>query len=121
MNEARFCLLRALLYAGDVPSALETVRPLMPQPLAAEIAALPSAGAVHRLIEFQTGDATSDPYQRAWRFAWLGSRAEALAALEEGLAKRSLMMPLIAADPAFRAIRDEPRFRAIAGRMGLLI
>jgi len=31
------------------------------------------------------------------------------------------MMPLIAADPAFRAIRDEARFRAVAGRMGLPI
>jgi serine/threonine-protein kinase len=121
MNEARFCLSRALLYAGDVRSALEAVRPLMPQALAAEIAVLSSADAVHRLIKYQTGDATSDPYQRAWRFAWLGSRAEALAALEEGFARRSLMMPLISTDPAFRAIRDEARFRAIAGRMGLPI
>jgi hypothetical protein len=121
MNEARFCLSRALLYAGDIRSALEAVRPLMPRALAGEIAGLPSADGVHRLIEFQAGDATSDPYQRAWRFAWLGSRAEALAALEEGFSRRSLMMPLICTDPAFRAIRDEARFRAIAGRMGLPI
>jgi DNA-binding winged helix-turn-helix (wHTH) protein/TolB-like protein/Tfp pilus assembly protein PilF len=121
MMEARFCLSRALLYAGDARSALEAVRPLMPQSVADEIAALPSTGSVHRLIEFQTRDATSDPYQRAWRFAWLGSRAEALAALEEGFAKRSMMMPLIVADPAFRALREEARFRAIAGRMGLRV
>jgi DNA-binding winged helix-turn-helix (wHTH) protein/TolB-like protein/tetratricopeptide (TPR) repeat protein len=121
MNEARFCLSRALLYAGDVPSALEALKPLMPQALAAEFAAVPSTDAVRRLIEFQTGDATTDPYQRAWRLAWLHLPTEALTALEEGLARRSMMMPLIAADPAFQAIRNEARFRAIAGAMRLRI
>jgi DNA-binding winged helix-turn-helix (wHTH) protein/TolB-like protein/Tfp pilus assembly protein PilF len=121
MNEARFCVSRALLYVGDVRSALEAVRPLMPQSLAAQIAALPSAAAVRRLIEFQVRDGTLDPYQRAWRFAWLGSRAEALTALEEGLASRSPMMPLIVADPAFRGIRYHARFRAIARSMRLPI
>jgi DNA-binding winged helix-turn-helix (wHTH) protein/TolB-like protein/tetratricopeptide (TPR) repeat protein len=121
MIEARFCLSRALLYAGDVRSALEAVRPLMPQSLAGQIATLPSAEAVRRLIEFQVREGTWDPYQRAWRFAWLGSREQALTALEEGFAGREPMMPLIVADPAFRGIRDDARFRAIAISMKLPI
>jgi len=29
------------------------------------------------------------------------------------------MMPMVAADPAFAALHDEPRFRAIVKQMGL--
>jgi hypothetical protein len=29
------------------------------------------------------------------------------------------MMPMVAADPAFARLRDEPRFRAIVKQMGL--
>jgi DNA-binding winged helix-turn-helix (wHTH) protein/TolB-like protein/Tfp pilus assembly protein PilF len=120
MNEARLCLSRALLYAGDTRAAADAVRPLMPAAaLAGEIAALAPAAAFRRLVEFHAASAASDPYERAWLMAWLGSRAEALSALEEAYAKRSLMMPLIASDPAFRGLRDHPRFRAVLRRMAL--
>jgi DNA-binding winged helix-turn-helix (wHTH) protein/TolB-like protein len=119
LKEARFCISRALLYAGDVRSAVEVLKPLMPQSLIAETAALSSGDAMHRLIEFQAGTAKSNSYHRAWQLALLGSRPEALTALEQGFAERNVMMPMIAADPAFRTIRDEPRFQRLVSRMGL--
>jgi DNA-binding winged helix-turn-helix (wHTH) protein/TolB-like protein/tetratricopeptide (TPR) repeat protein len=119
MNEARFCLSRALLYGGDVQGAVQALNVTMPGPLAREIGALPASQAMRRLVEFQAGDATSDPYQRAWQLALVGARAEALTCLEEAFAKHSPMMPLVAANPAFRALRGEARFRAILTRMAL--
>ena len=119
MKEARFCLSRALLYSGDVRAALNAVAPLLPAPVARQLAALSPADAVHRLVAFQAANAASDPYQRAWLLAWTGSRAQALGALEEAFARHNMMMPLIASDPAFRAIRTEPRFQAIVRRMAL--
>ncbi len=119
LNEARFCISRALLYAGDVRSAVEALKPLIPQSLIAETAALSPEKAMHRLIEFEAASEKSDSYQRAWQLGLLGSRSEALTALEAGFAERNPMMPLIAADPAFRTIREEPRFRKLITRMGL--
>jgi DNA-binding winged helix-turn-helix (wHTH) protein/TolB-like protein/tetratricopeptide (TPR) repeat protein len=119
LNEARFCISRALLYSGDVRSAVEALKPLMPKSLISETAAFSPGDAMRRLIEFQAGRAKSDAYQRAWQIALLGSRPEAITALEQAFAERNPMMPLIAADPAFRTIREEPRFRSLVGRMGL--
>ena len=119
LNEARFCISRALLYAGDVRPAFEALRPLMPQSFVSEAAALSPGEAMHRLIAFQAANAKSDSYQRAWQQAFLGNRAEALTALEQGFAERNPMMPLVATDPAFRPLRDEPRFRNLVKRMGL--
>jgi DNA-binding winged helix-turn-helix (wHTH) protein/TolB-like protein/tetratricopeptide (TPR) repeat protein len=119
LNEARFCISRALLYAGDVRSAVEALMPLMPQSLISEIAAFSPGDAMRRLIEFQAASAKSDSYQRAWQLALIGSRPEGLTALEQAFAERNPMMPLIAADPAFRTIRAEPRFRSLVSRMGL--
>jgi hypothetical protein len=74
---------------------------------------------MRRLIEFQTARAKSDSYQRAWQLAFLGSHTEALTALEQSFAERNPMMPMIAADPAFRPMREEPGFRALMSRMRL--
>jgi hypothetical protein len=60
-----------------------------------------------------------DPYQRAWRFAWLGSNDEALAELEAAFRTRSTMMPLVAVDPAFTSLHKEPRYRSVVRAMGL--
>lgn len=119
LNEARFCISRALLYAGDIRSALEALRPLLPQPFLAATAALSPADMRRRLIEWQAANAKSDAYQRAWALALRGSRSEALTALEQGFAERNPMMPLITADPAFRMLREEPLFRKLVSRMGL--
>jgi|SRR5579871_4222383 len=119
LNEARLCVSRAFLYDGDIRSAVEALKPLMPRSLISQTAAFSPSDAMHRLVEFQAANAKSDSYQRAWQFAFLGSRAEALAALEQGFTERNPMMPLIAADPAFRPLQDEPRFRKLVSQMGL--
>jgi serine/threonine-protein kinase len=119
MAEARFCISRALLYAGDIRSAAEAIGPVLPPSLVQAAAALPPRDAVRRLIELHSASSKTDRYQRAWQSAFLSSPSEALTALEEGFKERNLMMPLIAADPAFRSLRNEPRFRTLVSRMGL--
>ena len=120
MAEARACLSRALLYGGDARGAIDAIRSTIPQDLAGELAALPADRAARRLMELALHrDGRQDPYERAWRLAWLGSGGEALTALEEAFQSRSLMIPLAAVDPAFAAIREEPRFRKIVTDMGL--
>ena len=120
MLEARACLFRALLYAGDTRAAIDAITPLIPQGEAGELAGLPNAQAVRRIIELGLRpEGKQSSYERAWRLAWLGSRGEALTALEEGLRSHNLMMPLVAVDPAFAVIRDEARFRKIVQDMKL--
>jgi DNA-binding winged helix-turn-helix (wHTH) protein/TolB-like protein/Flp pilus assembly protein TadD len=90
MAEARACLSRALLFAGDA----EAAKDLKP-------------------------DGARQPYERAWRLAWAGSRDASLTALEEAFRTHSPMMPLTAVDPGFASIRGEPRFRKIVADLGL--
>jgi DNA-binding winged helix-turn-helix (wHTH) protein/TolB-like protein/thioredoxin-like negative regulator of GroEL len=115
MNEARACLSRALVYAGEPRAALEVLREESPGRIRS-VDGLPPAEAIRTLWRSAT---PSDPYQRAWRMTWVGERDQALAALESALEARSSMMPMVASDPAFAGLRDEPRFRAIVKRMGL--
>jgi Flp pilus assembly protein TadD len=49
----------------------------------------------------------------------LGERDLALAALERAVDDGSQMVGYINVDPALDLIRDEPRVRAVAGRIGL--
>ncbi len=49
----------------------------------------------------------------------LGDKQQALAALERGVDDHSQMIGYINVDPALDPIRDEPRVRAIAQRIGL--
>jgi len=60
-----------------------------------------------------------DHYQRGWRLAWLGSREEALSEIEAAVLEHSPMMPLVAVDPGFAAIRDDARFRKVVHDLGL--
>lgn len=115
MNEARGCLTRALVYAGDERAALDVIREESPE-RARAVEALPPAEAIRTLWRNAT---PSDPYQRAWRLAWIGERDQAIAALQDALRGRSSMMPLVAVDPAFGPLRDDPRFREIVKSMRL--
>ena len=81
MNEARACLARALVYAGDPRAALGVLREESPDRVRA-VDGLPPAEAIRTLWRNST---PSDPYQRAWRLAWIGERDQALAALENAL------------------------------------
>jgi tetratricopeptide (TPR) repeat protein len=120
MKEAHSCLSRALLYAGDDRGALDVIRPEIEENELRAIAELPPAKAIRKLFEDAIqAKPTMDPYQRAWRLAWMGSPEEALAALEESFRTRSSMMPLVAVDPAFMSLQSEERFRKIVRDMGL--
>jgi hypothetical protein len=120
MNEAYGCLSRALLYAGDVRGAVEALRPHTPPENFRAWASLAPAQAMRNIFEARLRASPAlDPYQRAWRLAWMGSRDEALDALEQGFQNRSMMMPMVAVDPAFASLRDHARFRKIVHDLGL--
>jgi len=51
--------------------------------------------------------------------AALGEKDAALSALERGLGDYSQMMLYLNVEPGLDNLRDEPRFRAVAGRLGL--
>src|SRR3954451_17155279 len=115
MQEARACLSRALVYAGEDRAALEVIREEAPERFRA-VAALQPAEAIRTLWRNAT---PSDPYQRAWRLAWIGEREGALGALEEALRGHSSMMPMVAVDPAFARLREDERYRKIVRAMKL--
>lgn len=58
-------------------------------------------------------------YERARLFALLGARERAVDELERGWETRDFLMFIVGIDPAFDALRDEPRFRELLERMGL--
>jgi tetratricopeptide (TPR) repeat protein len=120
MAEARACIARALLYAGDDRGALDALGPLLSAEDRQSVAGLPPAEAMRKLFRGSVkAKGAMDPYQRAWRLAWVGARQEALDELEEAFRQRSSMMPLVASDPAFASIRKEPRFLGVVHNMGL--
>src|SRR5262249_3898459 len=120
LNEARACLSRALLYAGDDRGALEAIRPLLPEDRLKAIAGMPADKAMRALFAGAIrSKGMMDAYQRAWRLAWVGRREEALDEVEEAFRVRSSMMPMVAVDPAFSSIRGEARFQQVVKRMGL--
>jgi hypothetical protein len=58
-------------------------------------------------------------YEMAQVHAALGDEPAALAALERGLRDSSQMIGFLNSEPAFDAMRSEPRFRAISQALGL--
>ena len=120
MSEARACLSRALVYAGDDRAALDVIRDeLSPDRLRA-VDGLPPREAVRALWRNALRDNPGmDLYQRAWRLAWLGSPDEALVSLDAAFRARNPMMPMVASDPAFASIRATPAFQKIVRQMGL--
>jgi len=120
MTEARGCVYRALLYAGDDRGAIEAIRGSISADEMKAVVGLPPPEAVRILFKRSIrAKGLMDPYQRAWRLAWVGSREEALAEVEEAFRARSSMMPLVAVDPAFTSIRKEARFQKVIRDMGL--
>jgi DNA-binding winged helix-turn-helix (wHTH) protein/TolB-like protein len=119
MSEARACLSRALVYAGDDRAALEVIREEAGPERMRPLDGLPPPEAIRALWRNSViENRVRDPYGRAWRLAWIGERGDALTQLETAFRERASMMPMVAADPAFAAIRDDSRFRKIAKEMG---
>jgi DNA-binding winged helix-turn-helix (wHTH) protein/TolB-like protein/Tfp pilus assembly protein PilF len=118
MREAYGCLFRALLYAGDFPAARAALEPVLSAEQRTSLGGLAPEAAVHRMMQ-QTLGSISDPYQRALRLAWLGSRDQALTELETAFKERSNMMPLMAVDPGFAGLKGEARFQKLVRDLGL--
>jgi tetratricopeptide (TPR) repeat protein len=58
-------------------------------------------------------------YEMAQVHAALGDESAALAALERGLRDSSQLIGFLNSEPAFDAVRNEPRFRAVSQALGL--
>jgi DNA-binding winged helix-turn-helix (wHTH) protein/TolB-like protein/Tfp pilus assembly protein PilF len=119
LKEAYACISRALLFAGDERGALEAFRPLLSEEQIRAVAPLPPGEALRTLFRVATARETMDPYQRAWRLAWVGARDEALAQLDAAFRDRSQMMAMVAVDPGFASLRADARFQRIVHAMGL--
>jgi serine/threonine-protein kinase len=74
--------------------------------------------AVHSLILDQARTEGND-WAMAGELAVLGRKVEALDALERALSKPQEFMALILRDPELQSLHDEPRFKAILGKMKL--
>jgi len=61
-----------------------------------------------------------DPYTSAVIYAFLGETEQTLQALEKAYVDRSLFMTRLPRDPAFDALRSEPRFQDLLRRSGLM-
>ncbi|MGJ5814400.1 TPR end-of-group domain-containing protein [Paludibaculum fermentans] len=59
-------------------------------------------------------------YELAYVHTALGDRTKAFEALHRAWSSRSSDMPFLKADPAFEPLRNDPRFRQVEQKMGLL-
>jgi len=62
-----------------------------------------------------------DPYTSALIYAFLGETEQALQDLEKAYTDRSIFMTRLPRDPAFDALRSEPRFQDLLRRSGLAV
>jgi hypothetical protein len=60
-----------------------------------------------------------DPWSLAGVYAALGEIDQGMRWLEEGYKIRESFMPWIQWEPAFKPLRNDPRFRDLARRIGL--
>jgi tetratricopeptide (TPR) repeat protein len=83
-----------------------------------------SRGYWKKILEFtqmpdNPPEAYNSPFGTAILYAQLGEKAKALDSLEEAYEQRSLAMTEIGVEPAFDAIRADPRFQNLLRRVGL--
>jgi len=64
-------------------------------------------------------EAYDDAFGIAIIYAWLGERQKAIDSLESTYAERTIAMSEIGIEPAFDALRSEPRFHELLRRVGL--
>src|SRR5262249_40936379 len=93
LKEAYACISPALLFDGDERGALDALRPLLSEEQRQSVAAMSPGEALRKLFRVATARDALDPYQRAWRLAWVGAREDALVQLDEALRERTQMMP----------------------------
>jgi DNA-binding winged-HTH domains len=59
-------------------------------------------------------------YYCATNYARLGMTDKAIASLESAAEQRAFLLPFIAVDPIFDGLRDQPRFRSVLDKIGLI-
>jgi TolB-like protein/DNA-binding winged helix-turn-helix (wHTH) protein/Tfp pilus assembly protein PilF len=64
-------------------------------------------------------EAYDDSFGTAIIYAWLGQKEKAIESLESTYAERTIAMTEIGIEPAFDALRSEPRFHELLRRVGL--
>ena len=117
--------LRQKMFDQAAAQMEETVRVDGSPAVAAEMARAYAAGGVSRLWRLRLDDVASGRLPatsyagQAQLYAGIGDREQALAALEKALPEREPPLIYLGDEPAFDALRGEPRFEAIKRRIGL--
>lgn len=120
LPEANACITGALIDLRNYKAALAQ----MNSPLKAELAKMDTESAFKWLTPLRVEEAEkttgkSSPFNMAMSYALLNENAKALDALERAYESRSLLMPLLGTEPAFRSLKTEPRFQALIRKVGV--
>jgi len=120
-------LRHAYIEKGMFPEAMAQTAPFKGAPWYwAEMAAingrdghkLEAQRALKRLLDLRARQRV-DPMIMAYAYVSMGNKPESISYLEEAYTWRSSDLICIKVDPAYDSLRDDPRFRALLGRMGL--
>ncbi len=71
------------------------------------------------LTGLETGESYVSPAELAILYTALGEREKAFASLEKAFALHDLQLQFLATDPAFKNLRDDPRFTDLLQKIGL--
>jgi len=113
LAEARSCILRALFYQRKYREIADALRLQGPNP-EESLKRLYT----QKLQEEQKAGST-DFYGIATQYVFIGEYSQALDALDQAYAARSIAMPLIKTEPSFAPLHAEPRFQELAHKLAL--
>ena len=110
LPEANACIVRALLSQQKYKEAVEAIPSLRGKP-----------GNPEEILKeaYRQKPAVADPITMAQRYAFLSENTNALDALDRAYEARSILMPLLKTEPSFTPLHAEPRFQALARKIGL--
>ena len=113
LAEANSCILRSLFFQKKYRQVLDTMHASGSNP----------EETLKRLyrdkLREEEKSGKSDPFTAATRYAFLGENGKALDALDQAYSRRSPMMPLMKTEPSLVTLHAEPRFQALAQKLGL--
>ena len=113
-----WCLESCLVMEGRYPEAVEVFRTKRPV-VANELRAAFGTGGVEGFWRTRIKQRASSAYARAEAWAMLGDRERAFAELESAIARREPLAASMYVDPFFDSLRPDPRFDALARKVGL--
>jgi TolB-like protein/Flp pilus assembly protein TadD len=114
LDEACVHAVRALGLFGEAPMALAAVSALHAFAGRAE-----ESRALSERLDRHAERSYVSPLFRAWIHAGMGERDAAFRRLSEAVDERDPQAPYLACDHPYDALRHDPRFAALLGRMGL--